>query len=597
MVIRIRALAHACGVAVLSLSIWAPHAAQAITRGKPVPGIALYGEPKYGAGFSHFDYVNPDAPKGGTFIKANEAALTFDTFNPYTVKGAPVHGLELLLYDTLMTPSQDEPASVYGLIAQTIEVALDNSWAEFVIRPEARFTDGSSITADDVIFSFETVMAKAAPRYRGMYSDVAKVEATGPNVVRFTFKTTDNRKLPFLIAKFLPVLSKAFWKDRDFTNTILDVPVTNGPYKVESFEPGKFILYRRWAEYWGKDLPVNRGQFNFERVRFDYFRDDDVEFEAFKTGGYDFLRDPRARRWATAYDFPAALDGRVKKIDVKSIQPISVQPVYLNLRRALFQDRRVRQALNYAFDFESLNTSLFHGQYVRSRSYWQGSPLEANATPSEAEVKLLEPFRDKLPPELFTQEFKQPTTPGNGDLRDNLLNARDLLKEAGWDLRDGKLVNAAGQPFVFELLLNQQGSEPVFIPFTQNLKRLGIEGNLRLVDTSQYINRINNFDYDATFIVFGRNDLTPGNEQEDSWGSAVADVPGSGNLGGVKDAAIDALVAKIVSAEAYDDVVAATHALDRVLTWNFYQLMTYTGPTDHYAYWSKLKAPDVTPAL
>jgi microcin C transport system substrate-binding protein len=572
--------------------------AQAIVRGKPVHGLALYGEPKYGPDFKNFDYANPNAPKGGTFVKSNEAYLTFDTFNPYTVKGASVQGLELLLYDTLMTPSQDEPASVYGLIAETAEVATDNSWVEFSIRPTARFTDGNPITADDVVFSFDTFVAKATPRYRAMYADVAKVEALGANTVRFSFKTPDNRKLPFLIAKYLPVLSEAFWKDRDFTNTILDVPVTTGPYLIESFEPGKFIIYRRWENYWGKDLPVNRGLYNFERVRFDYYRDDDVQFEAFKTGNYDFKREVRARRWAIGYDFPAALEGKVKKINVKDIQPASVQPVYLNLRRPMFQDRRVREALNYAFDFESLNKSLFYEQYVRSRSYWQGSPLEASGLPSAAELELLEPYRDKVPPEVFTSAFNQPATAGNGDVRENLLKARDLLTQAGWELRDGKLTNEkTGEPFAFEFLLNQQGTEAVFLPFTQNLQRLGIEANLRVVDTSQYVNRVNNFDFDATFIVFPHNDLTPGNEQVDNWGSQAADAPGSNNASGVKDPVVDALISKIVGAESYDDVIAATRALDRVLTWNFYQVLTYTSPTERYAYWSKLQVPEITPAL
>lgn len=572
--------------------------ANALVTGRPVHGIALYSEPKYGPDFTHFDYANPNAPKGGTFVKTNEASLTFDTFNPYTVKGAAVQGLELLLYDTLMSPSQDEPASIYGLIAESIEIAPDYSWTQFVLRAEARFTDGSPITAEDVVFSFETVVAKATPRYRAMFADVANVEAAQPRVVRFTFATKDNRKLPFLIAKYLPVLSKAFWKDRDFTDTTLDVPVTNGPYRVETFEPGKFITYKKWDGYWGKDLAVNRGHFNFERVRFDYYRDDDVQFEAFKTGAYDFRREVTARRWATGYDFPAALDGRVKMITTTDIQPTSVQPVYLNLRRPLFQDRRVRQALNYAFDFESLNATLFFGQYVRSRSYWQGSPLEAKGLPNADELALLEPFRAMVPPEVFTAEFTQPTTAGSGDVRENLLKARALLEEAGWELRDGKLVNATtGAPFVFEFLMNQQGTERVFIPFTQNLARLGIQANLRLVDTSQYINRVNNFDFDATFLVFPRNDLTPGNEQADNWGSQAADAPGSNNASGVKDPVVDALTARIIGADSYEDVIAATRALDRVLTWNHYQLLTYSSPTERYAYWNKLKVPDVTPAL
>ena len=573
-------------------------AAEAVVRGKPVHGLALYGEPKYGPDFKNFEYVNPDAPKGGTFVKTNEAALTFDTFNPYTIKGVAVHGLELLLFDTLMVQSQDEPDSVYGLISKTVEVAPDNSWVQFVLRPEAKFTDGSAITAEDVVFSFKTVITKAVPRYRGMYAEVSNAEAVKPDTVRFTFATTNNAKLPMQIGEYLPILSKAYWKDRDFTATTLDIPVTSGPYVIESFETGKYILYRRNEKYWARDLPVNRGQYNFDHVRFDYYRDDDVEFEAFRTGAYDFKRETRARRWANEYNFQAVIDGRVAKINLKDIQPVSSQPLSLNLRRAVFQDRRVREALNYAFDFESLNKNLFYSQYVRSRSYWQGSPLEATGTPSAAELKLLEPFRDRLPPEVFTGAFTQPTTMGDGDLRQNLLKARDLLKDAGWELRDGKLTHAAtGQPFAFEILLNQQSSERVFLPFTQNLKRLGIEATLRLVDTSQYVNRLNAFDYDATFVVLPHNDLTPGAEQAENWGSQAADTPASNNISGVKDPVVDALIAKIGAAESYDDILTATHALDRVLTWNFYQLMTYTSPTERYAYWTKLKTPEVMPAL
>jgi microcin C transport system substrate-binding protein len=417
--------------------------------------------------------------------------------------------------------------------------------------------------------------------------------------VRFVFKTTENRKLPFLLAKFLPVLSKAWWSGRDFSATTLDIPVTNGPYLIDAFDVGKYIVYRRNESYWGKDLPVNRGFNNFDRVRFEYFLDDDVQFEAFKTNGYDYLREVTARRWATGYDFPAVRDKRVVKMEVPDILPKGAQPVYFNLRRPLFQDRRVREALGYAFDFESLNASLFYGQYVRSRSYWQGSPLEATGLPSEAELTLLEPFRGKVPEEVFTTEFTHPVTKGDGNLRDNLLKARELLDAAGWLLKDGVLVNGkTGQLFTFEFLIRQQGTERVYLPFVQNLERLGIKASLRMVDTSQFINRLNTFDYDATVVVFPRNDLTPGPEQRDNWGSEVADVSGANNLSGVKDPVVDALIDKIVAAETYEDVTAATKALDRVLTWNYYQMLTYTAPVERYAFWTtKLAMPEKTPPL
>jgi microcin C transport system substrate-binding protein len=362
---------------------------------------------------------------------------------------------------------------------------------------------------------------------------------------------------------------------------------------------GKHLIYRRNEDYWGKDLPVNRGLNNFDQVRFEYFLDEDVEFEAFKTNGYDFLREVTARRWATGYDFPAIRDKRVMKMEVPDILPKGLQPVFLNLRRPHFQDRRVREALGYAFDFEALNASLFYGQYVRSRSYWQGSPLEATGLPSEAELALLEPFRGKVPEEVFTKEFTHPVTKGDGNLRDNLLKARGLLEAAGWVLKDGVLVNGkTGEPFAFEFLIRQQGTERVFLPFTQNLERLGIKASLRMVDTSQFINRLNTFDYDATVVVFPRNDLTPGPEQFDNWGSEVADVSGANNLSGVKDPVVDALIGKIVAAETYEDVTAATKALDRVLTWNHYQILTYTSPLERYAFWTtKLAMPEKTPPL
>ncbi len=572
--------------------------AHAVVRGKPVHGLALYGEPKYKPDFEHFDYVNPDAPKGGEFTKTNEAYLTFDTLNPFTLKGAPAHGLERLLYDTLMTRGEDEPYSVYGLIAQTVEVAPDNSWVEFTLRPEAYFTDESPVTAEDVVFSFNTVVEKGAPQFRTMYGDVESVAAIDPQTVRFTFKTTANRKLPLLIGEFLPVISKQYWETLDFADTTLDIPVTNGPYVIESFEAGRHIIYRRWENYWGKNLPVNRGRFNFGHVRFEYFRDDDVRFEAFKTNGYDFVREVSARRWAIEYRFPAVQNGLVQTMEVSDIKPLDSQPIFLNLRRPVFQDRKVRQALNYAFDFESMNANLFYGQYVRSRSFWQDSPLEAKGLPDAAELELLEPLRGKIPEEVFTAEFSQPVTDGTGNPRDNLLKARNLLASAGWELKDSVLTNSdSGQELTFEILTRSPTSDRIYLPFMQNLKRLGIETTIRMVDTSQFINRLNEFDYDALMIVHPQNDLTPGNEQRENWGSQAADIVGSQNVSGVKDEAVDFLVEKIISAETYDQVTAATRALDRVLTWNYYVILSYTAPVERFAYWTRLKAPDEPPAL
>jgi microcin C transport system substrate-binding protein len=559
-----------------------------------VPAIAMYGEPKYGPDFAHFDYVNPDAPKGGTFTKANEAFLTFDTFNPFTLKGAAAYGLGFM-HDTLMTGSLDEAMSYYSLVAATIEIAPDNSWVQFSLRPEAKFSDGAPITAADVVFSFDVLVSKGAPGYRIQFGDVAKAEALSPSLVRFTFKTNTNRELPLLLAS-LPVLSQAYWKDRDFAATTLDVPVTSGAYTIESFEVGRYVIYRRRDDYWAKDLPVNRGQNNFDRIRYEYFRDDTVQFEAFKSGGYDFMRNYSAGQWSRRFDFPAFLDGRVKKLEVSSKQPQDATGIVINLRRPLFQDRRVRQALNYAFDFESLNNNLFYQLYSRISSYWQGSDLQAEGVPTGPELALLEQFRDQVPPEVFTQPFVQPTTAGKGDARDNLIAARDLLREAGWTIVDGQLVNARGEPFAFEITIVQAGLDRVLLPWVQNLKRLGIDASIRLIDTSQYANRVNDYDYDAIYIGYSGS-LTPGNELRAAWSSAFADRPGTPNYSGVKDPVVDALVDRVIQATEYDELVTASHALDRVLLWNHYRVLTYSSPVERYAFWDHLKQPAVTPAM
>ena len=569
--------------------------ANAIVRGKPVYGIALYGEPKYGPDFTHFEYVNPDAPKGGTFVKSNEAFLTFDTFNAFTLKGASAYGADILLHDTLMMTSQDEPASAYGLIAQTVEVAPDGSWVQFVLRPEARFSDGSPITSADVVYSYNILVTKARPAYKLIYADIGKVEAVDPHTVRFAIKNTSNSQAPLLLGG-IPVFSEAFWKSRDFSETTLDIPVVSGPYNVDSFEVGRYVLYKRLANYWGKDLAATRGHYNFDHVRYEYFRDDDVQFEAFKTGAYDFTREMVARRWATGYDFPAMDDGRVRRLEVSSIQPRSVTTFMMNLRRPLFKDRRVRQAINLAFDFESVNKTVMYGAYQRLRSYWQGSPLEATGTPSEAELKLLEPFRTQLPPELFTAAFTQPTTAGDGNNRDNLLKAQALLKEAGWEIRNGQLTDAQGKPFAFEITLVQPNLEQVLAPWIQDMKRLGIEAKLRVVDTSQYANRVNDYDFDAIYIGMSTT-LTPGQELINDLGSEAGKNPGSNNYAGIADPVVDALVETIVKATTYEDVTTATRALDRVLTFNYYHVLRYSSAADRFAIWSKLKTPEKMPAL
>ncbi|MCA0200947.1 MAG: extracellular solute-binding protein [Proteobacteria bacterium] len=569
-------------------------AANAVTRGKPVHGIALFGEPKYAPG-DHFAYVNTAAPRTGELTLSNEAFLTFDTFNAFTLKGAQAYGSDTLIHDTLMIGSLDEPASRYGLIAETIEVSPDGRAVQFVLRKEAKFSDGSPITAADVVFSYDTLITKARPVFRFIYADVEKAEAVDERTVKFTVKNTENSKVPLLLGE-LPIFSQAYWSKRNFEDTTLDIPVVSGPYNVDIFEVGRYVRYKRLDNYWGKDLALLRGLYNFAAVRYEYFRDDNVQFEAFKTGGYDMVRETSARRWVQDYNFPAFTDGRVQKLKVPSIQPRDVQTFSLNLRRPLFQDRRVREAINLTFDFESINKSLMYNEYVRLRSYWQGSALEAKGTPTDAELALLEPFRDKLPPELFTSEFTQPTTQGNGASRENLARAAKLLEDAGWKVRDGALVNAKGQPFNFEITVVQPSLERLIGPWIQDMKRVGINATMRVVDTAQYANRVTDFDYDAILIGMSTT-LTPGAELVDELSSDSADRPGSSNYSGIKDPVIDALVQHIVKAQTEEEITAATKALDRVLTFNHYRMLTYTLEAERFAYWSKLKRPEILPAL
>ncbi len=571
--------------------------AQAIVRGKPVHALALYGEPKYGPN-DVFDFINPNAPKGGT-LRLEASAQTFDSLNPFSMKGVGAAGLGFLggngmFVEGLSNSSDDEPFTQYCLLCETMEVAEDNSWIEFTLRPEARFHDGSPVTADDVIYSFQTLQEKGLPTYRLYWADIGKVEKTGPLKVKFYSKNPGNTELLLIIGQ-VPIISKVFWDAHDLSATTLAIPVSTGPYRIESFEQGRFIAYKRDPNYWGKDLIINRGTSNFDSVRFDYFRDDTVAFEAFKTGGFDLQYENSARRWATGYDFPAINDGRVTKLEVSSATPISAQGFTYNLRRSKFQDRRVRQALNYAFDFESMNRTIFYQQYVRLRSYWQRSDLEAKGLPSPAELALLEPLRGQIPPEVFTQEFTQPVTNGDGDARENLLKARTLLAEAGWSIVNGQLTNKqTGELFTFEVIEVSPTLDRVVLPWIQNLEKLGIKGSFRVIDSSQIVTRMNEFDFDVTTAAV-RNGLSPGNEQSEYWSSEAAARPGSRNVGGVKDPAVDALIAAIVKAPDREALVAATRALDRVLTWNFFTGLQYGPNNERYAHWTKLQHPERFP--
>lgn len=563
----------------------------AAQTGKPVPAVAMHGEPKYSPDFRHFDYVNPDALKGG---EARLAAIGgFDTFNPYVIKGQPAAGLGFI-FESLVTGSADEAFTEYGLIAETIEIPEDRSYVAFTLRSEARFHDGAPITADDVIFSFHTLKSKGRPFFRFYYANVVGIEKLGERQVKFSFSEGENRELPLIIGQ-MPVLSKAYWQDRDFDATTLDPPVGSGPYRIERFEGGRFIVFKRDEDYWGKDLPVNRGLYNFDRIRYDYYRDTTVALEAFKAGAYDLRIENVAKLWATGYGTPAVDHGLIKKHELPHQRPAGMQGFAYNIRRPLFKNPRVREALAYAFDFEWSNRNLFYGQYTRTDSYFDNSELAAMGLPSEAELAILEPLREQIPEQVFTAVYLPPVTDGSGIPRDNLHRALQLLQQAGWTFKDRQLVNTeTGQPFIFEILLNAPTWERIALPFARNLERLGIKANIRTVDSAQYENRVNSFDFDMIVQVWGQS-LSPGNEQRNYWGAASADMPGSNNVVGIKDPAIDQLIELIIAAPDRDALITRVRALDRVLLWNHFVIPHWHIPYDRIAYWDKFGRPELTP--
>jgi microcin C transport system substrate-binding protein len=554
-----------------------------------VNGIAMHGSPKYGPNFEHFDYVNPNAPKGGEVHLAG--AGSFDSFNPFIVKGEA--GDVGQLFETLMVSSADEPFSEYGLIAESIETPPERNWVVFNLRPQAKFHDGSPITADDVLFSFDILRTKGAPNFRAYYQNVAKAEKLADRKVRFTFAPGDNRELPLILGQ-LPILSKKYWSSRKFEDTTLEPPLGSGPYKIESFEAGKRITLARVKDYWGKDLPVNKGLYNFDKIRVDYYRDSTVALEAFKAGEYDFRPENESKKWATAYDFPAITEGKVIKRTFENQRPTGMQGFVFNLRKPLFQDDRVRQALTYAFDFEWSNKNLFYGQYERTTSFFSNSDLASNDLPSTDELKLLNPLKGQIPDSVFTNDYVPPTTDGSETgIRPNLRTAAQLLKDAGWEVKDGKLVKN-GQPFVFEILLDQPVWERIALPFVQNLQRLGITANIRTVDSAQYVQRLRAFDYDMIVKVWGESE-SPGNEQREFWGSASADQQGSQNLSGIKNPAIDSLIEQLVASPDRESLVTRTHALDRVLLQSHIVIPHWHIGVDRVAYWDKFGMPTVIP--
>ena len=554
-------------------------------------GLSMFGDLKYGLGFTHFDYTDPAVPKGGDVKLA--AIGTFDNLNPFVLKGVAAAGIGEL-FDTLMVQSSDEPFSEYGLLAETVEVPEDRSWVAYTLRPEARFHDGSPVTAGDVIWTFEALKEKGHPFYRSYYAKVVRAEKVGPRTVRFSFGPGDNRELPLIVGQ-MAVLSRAYWSTRDFGKTTLEPPLGSGPYRVASVEPGRSISYRRAKDYWGARLPVNAGRNNFETLRFDYYRDGTVALEAFKAGAYDFRAENVAKNWATAYDVPAVRDGMIKKELIPNEIPTGMQGFVFNTRRPVFADRRVREALAYAFDFDWTNKNLFYGAYTRTKSYFSNSELAARGSPSREELRVLEPFRGTIPDEVFSRAYEPPRTDGSGDIRRNLRTAFEILKEAGWVVRGGALVDGrTGEQMTFEILLDQPDFERITLPFVKNLERLGIRARVRTVDTSQYQNRMDHFDFDMAVAVWGES-LSPGNEQRDDWTSEAARTPGSRNLAGIRDPAVDKFVDLVVSAPDRPSLVARTRALDRVLLWGFYVIPHWHIQAFRVAYWDKFGRPKISP--
>lgn len=553
--------------------------------------IAMHGRPKYQAGFTHFDYVNPDAPKGGTVHLSEDG--TFDSFNPYIPKGNPAGAGSA--NETLLTSSADEPFTEYGLLAESMTYPQDRSWITFHLRPEARWHDGEPITPEDVVFSLNTLKEKGHPFYRFYYGSVESAEVTGPHDVTFRFKEGENRELALIVGQ-LPVLPKHYWESRDFTKTTLEPPLGSGPYKVSNFEPGRYVVVERVKDYWGKDLAVNRGQDNFDQIRYDYYRDSTVIREAVKSGDIDYYRENQAKAWAQDYDVEAVRKGWLVKNAFPHERPAGLQAFIMNLQRPVFSDIRVRQAIALAFDFEWTNKKLFFGQYTRAHSFFSNSELGASGPPSPEELALLEPFKDQLSPEVFGPPPQPPVTDGNGWPRENLRKAFALLYEAGYEVKDLQLVHKeTGEPLRFEMLLRAGGAfRRIVLPFQRNLHRLGIDLFIREVDDAQYVNRVRARDYEMISGGWGQSD-SPGNEQRSYWGSQAADLPSSRNYAGLKDPVVDALIEKLIAAPDREALVYRTRALDRALLSHHFVVPNWYLSADRILYWDRFQMPDVIP--
>jgi microcin C transport system substrate-binding protein len=559
--------------------------------------LSLIGEPQYGPEFTHFNWVNPNAPKGG---RVRQWAMgSFDSLNRFPVKGSAAAGLGLI-YDTLMLSSPDEPSTEYGLIAEWVAHPEDFSSATFQLRPRARFHDGKPITPEDVIFSLEAIK-KASPRFAFYYKNVTGAEKVGDHQVRFVFDVKGNRELPLIVGQ-LPILPKHFWESagpsgeqRDLSKSTLEVPLGSGPYRIKEVDAGRTIVYERFKDWWAKDLPVAKGQWNFDEIRIVYFRDRSPAFLAFKAGELDFWRESSAKYWATGYDFDAVKRGLVARHKLPVAEVAPMQAFAFNIRRPQFQDPRVRRAFNLAFNFEWANANLFYGEYQRVNSYFDNSELMASGLPQGRELEILNEVRAEVPPEVFVKEWKNPVNNAPDDARKHLAMAAKLLAEAGYQQKSGVLTNAAGVQLTAEFLLSQPDFERVVLPYVKELEKLGIKGSVRTVDTAQYQRRRDTFDFDIIVQTFAQS-LSPGNEQRDYWGSEAAGKDGTRNVIGIRNPAIDKLIDRIILAKDRPDLVAATRALDRVLCWNHYVVPQWHTPFERMAMWDLYGRPAKLPS-
>lgn len=586
-----------CAYSIVLISYLMGQLAQTQEEVSPLYGITLYGEPlKYSQDFKNFSYVNEKAPKGGTFNVGVQG--TFDSFNPFVVKGQPAAGITpfypSLLFVTLTAPSMDEPSSAYCYASESMVVAPNRTWIIFTMREGISFHDGSPLTVDDVIYSFNTLRDRGQPYYKAYYHDVLKVEKLTARRLKFILRPNASKEIIQIIGQF-PLVSKAFYTKHGFEKANLTPPLGNGPYKISHFKPGDIVTYERVKGWWGEKLPINVGRYNFDYMTYKYYRDDTVMFESFKRGDYDLRLENSAKRWAEEYKFPAAQEGKVIRQEIENKNPRVMQGIVFNLRRSFFQDSKVRQALGYFLDFEWINENIFYKAYTRIQSYFPGSDLASLGVPSPAELNILEKYRGRIPEEVFTSEYKAPKTDGSGNIRQNLNEAKKLFEQAGWDIKNGVLTHReTRQSFEFEILLAVPSLERVIQGFVKNLKRLGIKAKIRIIDTSQYMRRIDTFDYDMIFMTFPQS-ISPGNEQREFWSSSSANSQGSRNYAGIKSPIIDEVIENLVNATNRADLVNYCRVLDRLLLWGHYVIPAWYREKDSVAYWKKLKHPSIIP--